>query len=171
MTREFWKPVPAWEHYSVSNLGNVRSNAKGNLLKVNIDTGGYAQVKLYATGRKNWTVVVHRLVLAAFRRLPEKGEHGMHKNDVRTDNRLTNLKWGTKKQNAKDMSKKGRVRHSRCRKLLTPKEVKAIQARPKEKLAVLAEQFQTSKSNVCKIRARAKLLASNPETPIIWRTS
>lgn len=135
MTKEKWKPIPHWEHYSVSNLGNVRSNARCRLLKVNIDTGGYAQVKLYpAEGGRTWTVVVHRLVLAAFRRLPKPGEHGMHKNDNRSDNSLTNLKWGTKKANVKDMVRKGRVRSAGWKDRSTEETIRKIQAQPKAPL-------------------------------------
>jgi NUMOD4 motif len=176
---ETWKAIPGWEGlYAVSNLGKVRREAREvvefftsrwgtpslrvrqlpqRLLKPNIDTGGYAQVVLQnKTDALRVTVTVHRLVLSAFRRLPVKGDHGMHKNDIRHDNRLVNLKWGTKPENSKDMAKKGRKRGGGMGPYMTANQVKAIQKRPKENLQVLADEFKTSKSNISKIRAKAR---------------
>lgn len=178
--QEKWKAVPGWEGlYSVSNLGNVRRERRTVLcearnrwgqvrqrllqyeravLKVNLDSGGYAQVVLQhiATGRRE-TLGVHRLVLSAFRRLPGPEDHGMHRNDVRHDNRLSNLKWGTKAANSEDMASKGRARFvPKCRlEPLSPAEVAAIQVEPKTKLKVLAERFNVSKSTISKVRAKA----------------
>lgn len=177
---EQWKAVPGWEGlYSVSSLGNVRREPRTStctarnrwgqvrqrvreyrraLLKVNLDSGGYAQVVLQqaTTGRRE-TCAVHRLVLSAFRRLPGPDDHGMHRNDIRHDNRLSNLKWGTRVANAKDMAKKGRARRvPSSRPPLSTCEVQAIQAEPLTKREDLAERFGTSKSNISKIRAKAK---------------
>lgn len=180
--REIWKPVVGWEGlYSVSNLGGFRREARvrefevtdawgkpclrklvysRKVLKVNIDSGGYAQVVLQDAFRdppERVTMAVHRLVLSAFRRLPGPTDHGMHKNDIRHDNRLGNLRWGTKAENAKDMANKGRVRSpARYRtEPLEPWEIRAIQAEPKTKLEDLALRFRISKSNVSKLRAKA----------------
>lgn len=177
---EKWKAVPGWEGlYSVSNLGSVRREArttvfearnrwgqvrqrvceyKRALLKVNLDSGGYAQVVLQqAAAERRETCVVHRLVLSAFRRLPGPDDHGMHRNDVRHDNRLANLKWGTREANAEDMAKKGRARRvPSSRPPLEAWEIQAIQAEPRAKREDLAERFGTSKSNISKIRAKAR---------------
>lgn len=180
--REIWKPVVGWEGlYSVSNLGRFRRESrerefvvmsawgtscvrklsyKRKVLKVNIDSGGYAQVVLQdasAAPPRRVTAAVHRLVLSAFRRPPGPDDHGMHRNDIRSDNRLANLKWGTKAENARDMAKKGRVRAPAWGRpsALEPWEVAAIQAEPKTKLKDLAARFNISKSNVSKLRAKA----------------
>lgn len=174
--------MPGWENlYSVSNRGRVRREPRTvrylalnrwgweglrtivysrQVLKVNIDSGGYAQVVLQDASSnppRRATYGVHRLVLSAFRRKPGPEEHGMHRNDVRHDNRLCNLKWGTRQANAADMAGKGRRRRPPNRRLpLEPWEVAAIQAQPEAKREALALQFGTSKSNIDKLRAKAR---------------
>lgn len=53
-------------------------------------------------------VRVHHLVLTAFVGPRPEGQCGRHLNDVRTDNRLVNLAWGTPKQNTDDARRNGR---------------------------------------------------------------
>lgn len=177
---ERWLPVPGWEGlYSVSSAGRVRREARevrgthktrwGSLapfvkqlqqkvLKPNMDTGGYLQVVLqeFSSGRRK-TCTVHRLVLSAFVRPPAEVCHAMHKNDIRSDNRLSNLRWGTRQENIEDMRKKGRLRGGGTGRYLSEQTYRAIQSRPNDRLADLAAEFGTSKSNVSKIRAKGKL--------------
>lgn len=103
---ERWKEVVGYEGlYEVSNRGNVRSfcrTPKGKILKPGTDTKGYYFVNLYKDKKAN-TQRVHRLVLAAF-----VGEHPdgkpecCHNNGVRTDNRLENLRYGSRQDNVDD---------------------------------------------------------------------
>lgn len=66
---------------------------------------GYAFVGLVG-GRGKRDVGVHRLVLEAFVGPCPAGMQTRHLNGVRHDNRLSNLCWGTPKENTED-----RIRH------------------------------------------------------------
>ncbi len=63
---------------------------------------GYRRVTM--RGKK---VMVHDLVLLAFVGPAPDGMLCCHGNGIRSDNRLTNLRWGTPKENAEDMMRHG----------------------------------------------------------------
>jgi hypothetical protein len=105
---EIWKDVPEFEgYYQVSNLGNVKSlsrtilgrgehNAllKERLLKFSTSTNGYYQVILQKEGFKK-IYKVHSLVAICFLNHTPDGTHNVvidHINEVKTDNRLENLR-------------------------------------------------------------------------------
>lgn len=97
---EIWKDIQGYDgKYSVSNLGNVRSNCYGKvrLLKPMLSAGrynGYLMVTLYkdSVGKK---VKVHRLVAEAFIPNPNRLPVINHKDEDRTNNRADNLEWCT----------------------------------------------------------------------------
>lgn len=98
---EEWRPIPGHEgRYEVSNRGVVRSWSKqkqGQALSPGRNRDGYLQVRLVKK-----TVCVHRLVLAAFVGPLPSGLVTRHLNGDRTDNRLSNLAYGTHSENARD---------------------------------------------------------------------
>lgn len=110
MSAERWKPVVGFEgRYEVSNLGRVRSlrPKREKVLRPSPDTnGGYFRVVLYS-GSKRRHVLVHRLVLGAWKGAPAEGQEARHLNNDRTDNRVTNLAWGTRSDNIADMHRAG----------------------------------------------------------------
>ena len=112
---EIWLPVVGYDgYYEVSNLGNVRSVdrevsgrnwkcpqgykwiKKGSMLKKLNKRNGYDQVNLYKDGSMK-SVNVHRLVMNAFIGPSELVVN--HKNEIKTDNRLSNLEYVTTSQN------------------------------------------------------------------------
>jgi len=167
MKIEIWATVPGWDRYEVSNRGLVRSKdmtvfggrsgagkcvRKGRQLALVKKGGRYLCVTLTrANERKQF--FVHDLVLLAFVGVKPVGQCCRHLNDVKTDNRLENLAYGTHYENEKDKDRNGRRpigdRHG-CAKLSTKqvKEIRRSVAGPLE----LARQFGVSKSHVCRIR-------------------
>lgn len=137
MVTEEWRTVPGLTAYEVSSLGRVRrclsghSTTVGRILTGSCDKDGYLEVHLSQKGRKSKRKV-HRLVLEAFVGPKPKGLVTRHLNGVRTDNRLSNLCYGTPKENTEDMERHGTSRGrfvagERHRKsVLTGPEVKAI---------------------------------------------
>ena len=125
MPSETWGSVPGYEGlYEASDLGRVRSldrdvidkagtrtrHFRGRILKLQFRKNtGYLMVALSKDGIvEDW--YVHRLVLTTFCGSPKSGEEGCHGNDVRTDNRLENLRWDTHHANVGDAIQRGRFR-------------------------------------------------------------
>lgn len=96
MTDEVWKDVLDYGGvYQVSNLGRVRSCKRGSWTILNPMklSNGYEAVCLYSDKRN--TEYVHRLVAQAFIPNPNNYLYVNHKNEVRNDNRASNLEWCT----------------------------------------------------------------------------
>ena len=110
---EEWRAIPGYDGYEVSNLGRVRSwrsRKEPVYLKPN-PTGKqrkYLQVALYAEKRQHM-FYVHVLVLTVFIGPKLEGMEACHNNGICTDNRLTNLRWGTNAENVEDRRIHGTV--------------------------------------------------------------
>ena len=105
---ETWKPVPGHENYLVSDQGRVAKVMKpGYASKLR-----YPFVTLGEVG-KRVNYYVHELVLRAFVGERPEGAVVRHLNDVPTDNRLENLKWGSRSENQIDWRKKA-ARKTHC---------------------------------------------------------
>lgn len=107
---EIWKDVPGYEgKYQASTLGRIKSvdrvvargtsahhPAKGKVLKPAVAIDGYLNVALCGK-----SFLIHRVVLTTFVGNPPPGYVGMHLNNIKSDNRLINLKWGSQSENAR----------------------------------------------------------------------
>lgn len=119
---EQWVPVFGYEGlYSVSSLGRVRSEDRvvrhfsggpkrlhGAIRKAHVNINGYLQLLLSKDG-KNVRHRVHRLVLSSFTRDAGIGLDVRHIDGCRTNNRIANLCWGTRKDNMADAIAHGRT--------------------------------------------------------------
>jgi hypothetical protein len=155
---EVWKPVVGYEgRYEISDLGRVRSlgvrywqesknrwmQKKARILKPAIDQNGYPCVSLH--GGKRTMRRVHLLVLEAFHGPCPDGWLSRHLDGVPTNNRLSNLLWGTWVEKMAD-----KIAHGRSSAKLTWSDVKAIRQALKEgeMLHKLAAQYGVTKATI-----------------------
>ncbi|MBV9921114.1 MAG: HNH endonuclease [Pseudonocardia sp.] len=118
---EEWREIPGYEgRYEVSSHGRVRSmpfwanNRWGPMLRsgkirsAKPDKRGYRAVWLSDGAGGLEKVRVHRLVLLAFVGPPPEGApHGLHEDDDRSNNHVSNLYWGDQLENANDCIENG----------------------------------------------------------------
>jgi hypothetical protein len=128
---EIWKPITEikrngkilnFEGYEVSNLGRIRSykykygqvkaGGKRPLLPEPYEifgrkekNKGYMLLCLSDINKNRHNIRVHTVVMQTFVGFPDEGMIICHKNDIKTDNRLENLYYGTAKDNAEDLKR------------------------------------------------------------------
>lgn len=92
------KVIPGFPNYTITKSGVVRSLKRNKTLTPFEWSTGYLYVSLSINGRKG-SRSVHTLILTTFVGLRPKGFQAAHLNGDRKDNRLSNLKWVTPKEN------------------------------------------------------------------------
>ena len=180
--RETWRPVIGFEGvYEVSDQGGVRSldrvvemtvahrnqygtrtqkkrvrrRHRGQVLYAAIGSHGYPMVSLHKD-RKPYKRLVHVLVLEAFVGPRPRGAQCRHLNNVRSDARLSNLRWGTPSENQRDRVKAGtsnrgeRNPHA----LLSCDDARLIRKAPKAARKELAARFGVSVSTIRAVQER-----------------
>lgn len=113
---EIWLAIPGFPFHEASSLGRIRSwHAKGpnghrrkqpRLLTGSVATGGYLRLCMRHNGSRT-SQLVHRLVLTTFVGPCPEGMWGLHKDGNRLNNAISNLRWGTPKENADDRTRHG----------------------------------------------------------------
>lgn len=99
---ENWRDIPGYEgRYMVSDLGRVRGR-RVNFLQQMLDRDGYLKVTLTGAKSKQSRLSVHLLVLVAFVGPKPPSLVSRHLNNIRSDNRLSNLLYGTGEKNFAD---------------------------------------------------------------------
>jgi DNA-binding XRE family transcriptional regulator len=172
---EIWKPIPGFEGiYEASSFGQIKSLArnitfgKGSIkplpeiiLKQSLQKTGYLRLWLFvvengkSTGKQRpWSV--HRLVLLTFVGPPPEGTETRHLDGNKTNNKLSNLMYGTKVENAADQVRHGKQRYGSQmhNAQLTEQQVVAIrQAYAKRDVTQheLAEKYGVSTSVIANI--------------------
>jgi len=99
-----WKRIDEFDDSYISNLGHVLR--KGKPKKSIIAKNGY-MVVTFSVNNRSHTRYIHRLLALAFIGKPKVGQEILHINGNRTDNRLSNLRWGTRKENVADAIRHG----------------------------------------------------------------
>lgn len=120
------KQVPDFPGYKLSRDGRVWSEKSGRFIHP-VKRGSYLQVDLCKNNRI-FPRLLHRIMLFTYVGPCPKGMECRHLNGNPLDNRIDNLKWGTRIENARDCNKHGH----RCFGMKSPlaklsdDEVKAI---------------------------------------------
>ncbi len=123
---EIWKYIKGFEGlYQVSNLGRVKSleridalghRLKEKILKPRLDNRYYQVCLCKQSIKKNYRV--HRLVWEAFNGQIPEGLQVNHINEVKTDNRLSNLNLMTAKENLNWGTRNERMAKSKSKPVL-----------------------------------------------------
>lgn len=161
-----WRTIPGYEgYYEVSSDGQVRSltypsrygfrrRKTPHMLVQRLNKAGYYDLRL-----SKKTFKVHRLVLMAFAGPCPLDHEGAHNNGISTDNRIENLRWATKVENAADKIKHGTVRPlkgvNNPRAKLTEAQVKTIRADARRTYEI-AKDYGLAWTTVNEIRRKKK---------------
>jgi hypothetical protein len=166
---EQWQDIPTWEHrYEVSDTGKVRSKdmkvgtigglafatRKGRLLVQIAKNNRYLCVTLAQKNRREqW--LIHDLVLLAFVGPKPKELQVLHADDDKSNNHISNLRYGTRIENEADRKKIDKIcmgeKHG-CS-ILTNENVWAIRL-SKESNQQLAEKFKVGPAQIWSVRTR-----------------
>ena len=106
--RVTYRELARFPGYRVGDDGTVwssRNSADWKMMAIVPERRGYQRLKL-CQGGKHVTVYVHALVLEAFEGPKPDGMEACHCNGIKSDNRLSNLRWDTRSSNNAD-----RIRH------------------------------------------------------------
>lgn len=114
MENEIWKDIPGYEGlYEVSNYGQIRSIKRlekcGNKTRIRKERilkqslrRGYLFVSLCKKGEKE-NVVIHRIVALLFIHNPNNMPEVDHIDGNKINNKVSNLRWVTAKQNSNNL--------------------------------------------------------------------
>lgn len=171
-SEERWRPVPGFEGlYEISDRGRLKSlsrrirfvSTRGTeawrvtrekILRPLVLRHGYIVYHL-RDGEERHVRTGHELVLAAFVGPRPDGKETLHANGDRADNRLENLRYGTRLENRDDSRRAGTLAKGEriAQAKLTADQVLAIRAArgTHEKIAAV---FGVSRRQVGRIRAR-----------------
>lgn len=97
--------IEGFENYIINELGEV-INTKTDKVVKQCFRGDYLTVHL-SNNEKRARFIVHRLLAIYFIPNPENKPQVNHINGIKTDNRLENLEWCTRKENAQHAVKSG----------------------------------------------------------------
>ena len=164
---EIWKDVPGYEsYYQISNFGNVKSLSrnvyrqnysfvsKEKILKLREEKHG----RLYVDLRKNKKVkrfYVHTLVALAFIGERPKGYFVCHINGNNQDNKLSNLKYDTPRQNQIDVYRYGNTHGNSKLSIKQIIEIRALYKTGNYTTRELAKKYSVSQNCTQRIVKRS----------------
>ena len=167
---ENWKPVVGYEMaYEISDRGRLRAlarelsyrgrwgqmtrNAPAHDVKPVYDSCGYVKYSLCVRGKAR-QVHAHRLVLEAFVGPCPLGMQCCHGDGNPANNLISNLRWGSPRQNAYDRLLHGRTASAK----LTIEQVKAIRLESSRGTSrkTLLQEYKLTQSHLTQILKRRK---------------
>ena len=146
---EIWRNIEGYENYQVSSYGRVKSirdrygNPREKILRQAKMKNGYLYVALCKNGKMK-TCYVHRLVAIAFIPNPNNYPTVNHINEIKTDNRVSNLCW----MNLSQQQRHGTCQQRRVEKLTNGVLSKQVYQYTKdEKLVAIWKSVNECKRN------------------------
>ena len=118
MSEEVWRDIKGYEGiYQVSNMGNVKNIKFNRIIKPFTQGAGYLRVDL---SKENTRIrsLVHRLVAKTFIPNPENKPEVNHIDEDKTNNRIDNLEWCTRKENLNHGTRSERFSKSKSKPII-----------------------------------------------------
>lgn len=122
---ETWKPIPNFNGYEISSKGQIHSYYKlGNhklmpepqrIIATRLSSSGYLCSTLTNNEGNKITDSVHKFMAVAFLGPCPEGLEVCHWDDVKLNNTLENIRYGTKKENKEDAARNGKVSYGENR--------------------------------------------------------
>jgi hypothetical protein len=153
---DYIKTLKGYEgRYCVERGGKIFSHTSKDYLKPWLNDSGYYKVNLFKD-RSAKFVFVHRIIAQTFIENPESKPEINHINGVKIDNRVENLEWVTRLENAQHCAtilKKYRTGSTNPNSTLSDNDVVQIRNLIKdgEYQYKIAEMFNVSKTTINKI--------------------
>lgn len=158
-----WRIIPGFPDYEIGEDGQVRritSNGRngkaGAILRTGVSHNGYHHLDLYnADGKKGFRLnVLVALVFIGPR--PSPKHHAAHWDGDKNNNRASNLRWATARENIADKERHGLVKRGEANPNNRLSEIQVIEikqrlgngCRPQR----LAEQFGVHKTTISQIK-------------------
>lgn len=112
-----WRPVRGFEgRYEVSNDGRLRAlysvnqHKAGRILKGGPAHGGYRLYRMFrGDGTPSSVLLIHKIVLEAFVGFAPEGMECRHLDGDPSNAHISNLQWGTRKENMQDKIRHGTI--------------------------------------------------------------
>lgn len=157
---ERWLPIPGYEgFYEASDIGRVRSIPRGRrtgrvLKPQRYGPRGYLGVTLSVHGQAK-KYYMQRLIAATFLGPRPDRADVCHKDDDKTNNRASNLKYDTHAANQREASERGRCAFGERNGMARLSEAQVAEIRAARSAGVrgndLARQYGISKAQVSRI--------------------
>lgn len=102
-----YRPIPGYEgRYSAGSDGSIKSHLTGKTLRPYRARSGHLHVALHKDGVQR-SQLVHRLVMLAFVGEPVHGQEVCHVDGNPGNNRIENLRYGSRSENVRDQVEHG----------------------------------------------------------------
>lgn len=157
-TEEIWKEVSGYgSKYAVSNMGRMKNQKTGRILKPQYERGGYVRMTLSKGAKGSFDkMFLHRLVLICFNvPNPENKSDVNHINGNPSDNRLENLEWATRLENVRHALITGLSAAGKGNVVLDAKKVLEIRAKhiykKRGSIAALSEEYGVAIKTIKKV--------------------
>ena len=99
---ELFRECDLYKGYLIGNMGTIVEKKTGRQLKHYLQRTGYVFVWIRGAFKGKKSVPLHRMVCVAWHGIEgyRQGKYVDHINTIRCDNRASNLRWVTPKENA-----------------------------------------------------------------------